>query len=62
MSKIEVISDHIDVEKNRLTVSIGIPLDFLREAVKNPDKIKDSLVIGLSEALDTWLVQSNMGK
>ncbi len=55
MSRVEVIADRIEIEKGRIVIEIGIPLDFLKEAVKNPETIKQTFAVAFADSMDDFM-------
>ena len=62
MAKIEVLSDKVETDKQRLVIEMSIPLDFLREAIRNPETIKATFATAFAQALDEFMTRRNIEK
>jgi hypothetical protein len=60
MAKIEVIADRVEVEKGRIVIEMSVPLDFLREAVKNSDTIKQTFAVAFADAMDDFMTRKKI--
>ena len=60
MSKVEVITDRVEVEKGRIVIEMSVPMDFLKEAVRNPETIKQTFAVAFADAMDDFMARKKI--